>query len=67
MGNPNNCSAFSANDDDAVFQWDKGVAFYTGSLEGTANGGNSAGKLLYRQAEKRCADQLRHLHPETIP
>merc|ERR1719469_1604766 len=36
--------------------WDEGVAFYTGSLEGTAHGGNGAGKLLYRLAEKRCAN-----------
>ena len=35
--------------------WDEGVAFYTGSLEGAAPGGNSAGKLAYRLAEKRCA------------
>ena len=40
----------------SVHAWDEGVAFYTGSLEGTAYGGNSAGKLLYRLAEKRCAN-----------
>ena len=50
-----------------VHSWNKGVAFYTGSLEGTDQGGNSAGNLVYRLAEKRCAGQLRHLHPETIP
>ena len=40
----------------SVHAWDEGVAFYTGSLEGTAYGGNSAGKLLYRLAQKRCAN-----------
>ena len=30
----------------SVHAWDEGVAFYTGSLEGTAYGGNSDGKLL---------------------
>ena len=30
----------------SVHAWDEGVAFYTGSLEGTAYGGSSAGKLL---------------------
>ena len=29
-----------------VLRWEEGVAFYTGSLEGTAYGGSSAGKLL---------------------
>ena len=32
--------------DQSVHAWDEGVAFYTGSLEGTAYGGNSNGKLL---------------------
>ena len=50
-----NCDAFSANDAGPVHAWDEGVAFYTGSLEGEAPGGNSAGKLAYRLAEKRCA------------
>jgi hypothetical protein len=40
----------------AVHAWDEGVAFYTGSLEGTSLGGSSAGKLSYRLAEKRCAN-----------
>ena len=44
------------NNYDAAHAWDEGVAFYTGSLEGTAVGGNSAGKLAYRLAEKRCAN-----------
>jgi hypothetical protein len=39
-----------------VHAWDEGVAFYTGTLEGTTSGGNSAGKLVYRLAEKRCAN-----------
>jgi hypothetical protein len=40
----------------SVHAWDEGVAFYTGSLEGPGAGGNSAGKLSYRLAEKRCAN-----------
>merc|ERR1719188_2794615 len=39
----------------SVHAWDEGVAFYTGSREGSAVGGNSAGVLSYRLAEKRCA------------
>ena len=50
-----NCNEHSTNSD-SVHAWDEGVAFYTGSLEGTAYGGNSDGKLLYRLAEKRCAN-----------
>ena len=50
-----NCNEHSTNSD-SVHAWDEGVAFYTGSLEGNAMGGSSAGKLLYRLAEKRCAD-----------
>merc|ERR1719506_2975968 len=50
-----NCNEHSTNSD-SVHAWDEGVAFYTGSLEGTAYGGNSNGKLLYRLAEKRCAN-----------
>ena len=30
----------------SVHSWDGGVAYYTGSLEGTAHGGDGAGKLL---------------------
>ena len=45
-----NCNEHSTN------AWDEGVAFYTGSLEGTAYGGSTAGKLLYRLAEKQCAN-----------
>ena len=40
----------------SVHAWDEGVAFYTGALEGASAGGNSAGKLSYRLAEKRCAN-----------
>jgi hypothetical protein len=40
----------------SVHAWDEGVAFYTGSLEGANAGGNSAGKMSYRLAEKRCAN-----------
>ena len=49
------CNTYSANDAGPVHAWDEGVAFYTGSLEGAAQGGNTAGKLVYRLAEKRCA------------
>merc|ERR1719375_2749168 len=45
------CNEHSANSG-SVHAWDEGVAFYTGSLEGTEPGGNSAGKLIYRLAEK---------------
>ena len=50
-----NCNEHSSNSD-SVHAWDEGVAFYAGSREGTAYGGNSDGKLLYRLAEKRCAN-----------
>jgi len=40
--------------DDPVHAWDEAVAFYAGSLEGTS--GSTSGKLLYRLAEKRCAN-----------
>jgi hypothetical protein len=48
-----NCNEFSLNSG-SVHAWDEGVAFYTGSLEGTS--GSSSGKLVYRLAEKRCAN-----------
>ena len=35
--------------------WDEGVAFYTGSLQGTAVGG-TGGKLIYTLANKRCGN-----------
>eukprot|EP00565_Helicotheca_tamesis_P009596 CAMPEP_0185729498 /NCGR_PEP_ID=MMETSP1171-20130828/6243_1 /TAXON_ID=374046 /ORGANISM="Helicotheca tamensis, Strain CCMP826" /LENGTH=272 /DNA_ID=CAMNT_0028398357 /DNA_START=1 /DNA_END=819 /DNA_ORIENTATION=+ len=38
--------------DDAVHAWDEGVAFYTGSLEGSDGSGD--GYLLYSLADKRC-------------
>jgi hypothetical protein len=49
------CNAFSVNSG-SVHAWDEGVAFYSGTLEGTQLGGNSGGKLVYRLAEKRCAN-----------
>ena len=49
------CNEHSTNSG-SVHAWDEGVAFYTGSLEGTAYGGSGDGKLLYRLAEKRCAN-----------
>jgi hypothetical protein len=39
-----------------VHAWDEGVAFYAGSLEGNTYGGTSAGKMVYRLAEKRAAN-----------
>ena len=39
-----NCNEHSTNAD-SVHAWDEGVAFYTGSLEGTAYGGDGDGKL----------------------
>ena len=50
-----NCNSFSINSG-SVHAWDEGVAFYTGSLEGELAGGSSGGKLVYRLAEKRCAN-----------
>ena len=38
------CNEFSVNSG-SVHAWDEGVAFYTGSLEGTAYGGDGDGKL----------------------
>merc|ERR1712091_14602 len=58
----NDCKAgkLSANKD-SVHAWDEAVAFYTGSLEGTAQGGDvgltggyGAGELQFTVAEKRC-------------
>ena len=49
------CNEFSLNSG-SVHAWDEGVAFYSGSLEGTTSDGNSAGKMVYRLAEKRCAN-----------
>eukprot|EP01051_Picozoa_sp_SAG22_P015863 SAG22_NODE_2139_length_2954_cov_1.248687_3_plen_237_part_00 len=42
--------------DAGVHAWDEAVAFYAGSLEGFAPGGNAAGELSYRLAEKRCSN-----------
>merc|ERR1740115_325235 len=49
------CNTFSSNTG-PVHAWDEGVAFYTGSLEGTAQGGNTGGAMVYRLAERRCAN-----------
>merc|ERR1719345_9143 len=49
------CNAHSTNSG-SVHAWDEGVAFYAGAREGTAQGGNSAGKMVYRLAEKRCTN-----------
>merc|ERR1712162_11349 len=57
----NDCKAgkLSANAD-SVHAWDEAVAFYTGSLEGTTQGGQGgltasyAGELQFTLAEKRC-------------
>eukprot|EP00591_Stephanopyxis_turris_P003722 CAMPEP_0195524766 /NCGR_PEP_ID=MMETSP0794_2-20130614/24798_1 /TAXON_ID=515487 /ORGANISM="Stephanopyxis turris, Strain CCMP 815" /LENGTH=517 /DNA_ID=CAMNT_0040655057 /DNA_START=34 /DNA_END=1587 /DNA_ORIENTATION=+ len=38
--------------DDPVHAWDEGVAFYTGSLEGSDGSGDGA--MLYGLADKRC-------------
>lgn len=46
-----NCIACN---DDPVHAWDEGVAFYSGSLEGTD--GSPTGVLLHELADKRCAN-----------
>ena len=50
-----NCNEHSSNSD-SVHAWDEGVAFYAGSREGTDHGGNIDGVMVYRLAEKRCAN-----------
>ena len=50
-----NCNLHSTNYN-SVHAWDEGVAFYAGAREGTAHGGNIGGVMVYRLAEKRCAD-----------
>merc|ERR1711869_87938 len=40
--------------DDPVHAWAEGVAFYTGSLEGTD--GSGSGKMIYALADKRCTN-----------
>merc|ERR1740133_386436 len=51
------CNAHSTNSG-SVHAWDEGVAFYTGSLEGTVHdtAAEPAGAMVYRLAEKRCAN-----------
>merc|ERR1719424_953310 len=51
-----NCNEFSTNDGGPVHAWDEGVAFYTGSREGAAQGGNGDGVMVYRLAQKRCGN-----------
>merc|ERR1712224_1191006 len=47
------CKAGCINcNDDPVHAWDEGVAFYTGTLEGTD--GSGSGKMIYALADKRC-------------
>merc|ERR1711904_477464 len=41
---------------DPVHAIDEAAAFYAGSLEGSAAAGNSAGKMIFRLAEKRCSN-----------
>merc|ERR1711927_138372 len=57
----NDCKAGKLSENaDSVHAWDEAVAFYTGTLEGTAQGGqgglagNYAGELQFTLAEKRC-------------
>lgn len=47
------CTLDNCNDD-PVHAWDEGVAFYTGSLEGSD--GSGSGKLAYALADKRCSN-----------
>jgi len=47
------CTVDDCNDD-PVHAWDEGVAFYTGTLEGTD--GSGSGKLVYGLADSRCAN-----------
>jgi len=46
------CDVESTCNDGPVFSWDEGVAFYTGSREGTD--GVEAGVMLHQLADKRC-------------
>merc|ERR1719240_492166 len=49
------CKAGCINcNDDPVHAWDEGVAFYTGTLEGTD--GSGSGKMIYALADKRCTN-----------
>jgi hypothetical protein len=49
------CSTSSiTNNYGSAHAWDEGVAFYTGTAEGTAVGGSGAGVMNYNLAEKRC-------------
>ena len=49
------CSVTSIDDNySSAHAWDEGVAFYSGTLEGTA--GSSSGKMPRALADKRCQD-----------
>ena len=52
----NHCDA-TDNTDSLAF-WDKGVAYYTGSLEGPDGSSKSGtyGELTYAYAERRCVE-----------
>jgi hypothetical protein len=54
----NSCTNPGAQDcnADPVHAIDEAAAFYAGSLEGTSATGNTAGKLIFRLAEKRCSN-----------
>lgn len=54
----NSCTNPGAQDcnADPVHAIDEAAAFYAGSLEGSGATGNSAGKLIFRLAEKRCSN-----------
>merc|ERR1711977_506103 len=55
------CKAGCINcNDDPVHAWDEGVAFYTGSLEGTD--GSGSGKMIHALADKRCKNYGTCLH-----
>jgi hypothetical protein len=57
----NDCNAKDIHDNDAgVHAWDEGVAFYTGSIAGTAGYSGTgdakyrSGRMIYELANKRC-------------
>merc|ERR1719271_1953145 len=54
----NSCTNPGAQDcnADPVHAIDEAAAFYAGSLEGSSATGNTAGKLIFRLAEKRCSN-----------
>ena len=52
----NHCDA--TDNTDSLGFWDKGVAYYTGSLEGADGSSKSGayGELTYAYAERRCVE-----------